>query len=79
MRPVRIFVAALALCAAGAGCRAADITAPQAPPAARHDEEGGGAMGSDGITSGMTGATLGDSTAVTPPGGDRGGFIGSGG
>ena len=75
MRPVRTFVALLALFAA-AGCRTGDITAPQAPPAARHDDAAsGGMMGSDGITS--TGASTGlnapgDSTVTNPGGVDRG-------
>jgi len=76
MRPVRTIMAALALSAA-AGCTSRDITAPQAPPAARLDEGIGG--DTQGITDSGTGVNLpGDSTAVTP-GEDRKGYIGSGG
>jgi hypothetical protein len=77
MRSVRYLLAAVALFGAAA-CTAPDsLTAPQSPPAARHDL-GDPVLGGDGVMSGGgTGGIGVDSTAAAPGGGNRGGFIGS--
>lgn len=71
MKSVRYLLAAAVLLGAAA-CAAPDsVTAPQAPPAARHDADGG-IMGGDGID--LPGTFV--DTLATQRGG--GGLLGSG-
>ena len=81
MKSVRHLLAAVALLGATA-CAAPDsVTAPQQPPASRHDL-GDPTISGDGVVipgggNGGPGAPV-DTTVAGPGGDNRGGFIGSG-